>query len=319
MKAVAVQTFGDPGGLAVVDLPAPRPAAGEVVITTEAIGVGGVDALIRSGALAAFGFEAGYLLGGEVAGVVTAIGAGVDESWAGARVWTPLPSGVGGGYAERAVAPATTLVRLPPGVSAVDAVTLAGSGVVAHFGLRHAHFAPGESVLVRGAAGGIGVMAVQLAARGGAGEIAVTTSSAERGARLRALGATHVLDRSGEGSTGYDVIIDIVGGEELPSFFARLNPNGRLVVVGAIAGPPPARLAADMFAAFRKSLSFAMFSADTVSDADRRTVAGELLAAAGRGEVAAVVHDVLPLAEAELAHRQLDAGTVFGRIALVPE
>ena len=69
---------------------------------------------------------------------------------------------------------------------------------MAHFGLAHARFAPGESVLVRGAAGSIGIMTVQLAARGGASAVAVTTSSAERGDRLRKLGATHVLDRAGE-------------------------------------------------------------------------------------------------------------------------
>jgi NADPH2:quinone reductase len=315
VKAVAVQTFGEPGGLAVVEVPDPRPAAGQVVITTEAIGVGGVDVLIRRGALNAFGFAAGHILGGEVAGTVTALGADVDESWAGARVWAPTDGG--GGYVEQALVPAATLVRLPPEVSAVDAVTVAGSGVVAHFGLRHARFAPGESVLVRGAAGGIGVMAVQLAAR--TGTVAVTTSSPERGARLRALGATQVLDRAGEGATGYDVVLDIVAGEELPSFFGKLNPNGRVVTVGAVAGPPPARLVAEMFTAFRKSLSFAIFSADSVSTEDRRTVAAELLAAAGRGEMTTVVHDVLPLAQAELAHRHLDAGTVFGRFALVPE
>ena len=70
--------------------------------------------------------------------------------------------------------------------------------MVAHFGLAHARFAPGESVLVRGAAGGIGIMTVQLAARGGASAVAVTTSLAERGDRLRKLGATHMLDRAGE-------------------------------------------------------------------------------------------------------------------------
>ncbi|MGW5746683.1 zinc-binding dehydrogenase [Amycolatopsis sp. NPDC003861] len=314
VKAVVVQSFGEPGGLAVVDLPDPRPAAGEVVIATEAIGVGGVDVLIRRGALAAFGFEPGHVLGSEVAGVVTALGADVDESWAGARVWAPTDGG--GGYVEQAVVPAATLVRLPPGVSPVDAVTVAGSGVVAHFGLRHARFTDGESVLVRGAAGGIGVLAVQLAAR--TGTVAVTTSSAERGARLRALGATEVLDRTGEGATGFDVVLDIVAGDDLPSFLARMNPNGRLVAVGAMAGPPPARIVAEMFTAFRKSLTFGVFSADSVSTEDRRTVATGLLAAVGRGELAAVVHEVLPLGQAVAAHRQLDAGTVFGRLALVP-
>ena len=93
---------------------------------------------------------------------------------------------------------------------------------------------------MRGAAGSIGIMTVPLAARGGAGAAAVTTSLFERGDRLRKLGATHVLDRAGEGGedapAGYDVIIDIVAGADMPAFFARLNPNGRMVVAGVVAG-----------------------------------------------------------------------------------
>lgn len=191
---------------------------------------------------------------------------------------------------------------------------------MAHFGLRHAHFVPGESVLVRGAAGGIGTMAVQLAARGGADAVAVTTSSPERGDRLRALGATHVLNRAGEGdaATTYDVVIDIIAGADLPSFFAKLNRNGRLVAVGAVAGDPPADFGREMFAAFQKSMSFATFSANTVPAPERRAVTAELLAAASRGELEAVVHEVLPLEQAGLAHRKMDAGEVFGRIVLTP-
>ncbi|MFI0470654.1 zinc-dependent alcohol dehydrogenase family protein [Saccharopolyspora sp. 5N102] len=320
MKAVAVQAFGSPEGLAVIDLPTPSPADGQVLITTEAIGVGGVDAVIRSGALAAYGFKDGHILGGEIAGTVAAVGDGVDTSWVGRRVWAF--TGVGGGYAEQAIAPATTLLHLPATMSAAEAVTLGSSGAVAHFGLRHAHFAPGETVLVRGAAGGIGIMAVQLAARGGASAVAVTTSSPERGDRLRKLGATHVLDRAGEGGedapAGYDVIIDIVAGAELPSFFAKLNPNGRMVAVGAVAGDPPTDFAMEMFAAFQKSMSFATFSANTVSAADRQAVTAELFAAASRGELDTVVHEVLPLEQAVLAHRKMDAGEVFGRIVLMP-
>ena len=103
VKAVAIQAFGSPEGLAVIDLPDPRPADGHVVIATEAIGVAGVDVLIRSGALAAYRFKEGHILGGEIAGTVAAVGDGVDTSWAGRRVWafTGL-----GGYAEQATAPA---------------------------------------------------------------------------------------------------------------------------------------------------------------------------------------------------------------------
>ncbi|MGD0698505.1 MAG: zinc-binding dehydrogenase [Trebonia sp.] len=320
MKAVAIETFGSPEGLAVIDLPDPAPAAGQVLIGTKAIGVGGVDAMILSGAVASYGFKTGHVLGGEIAGTVTAVGDGVDPSLTGQRVWAFI--GLGGGYAERAIAPAESLIPVPAGLSAADAVTLGTSGAVAHFGLRHARFAPGESVLVRGAAGGLGIMTVQLAARAGASAVAVTTSSAERGDRLRKLGATHVLDRAGrageDAPAGYDVIIDVVAGAGLPSFFAKLNPNGRMVAVGAMAGDPPADFGLRLFAAFQKSMSFATFSGNTVTEADRRAVTAELFAAAVRGELHSVVHEVLPLHQAVTAHQRMQAGEVFGRIVLAP-
>jgi NADPH:quinone reductase-like Zn-dependent oxidoreductase len=320
LKAVAIETFGSPEGLAVIDLPDPAPAAGQVLIGTKAIGVGGVDAMILSGAVASYGFKTGHVLGGEIAGTVTAVGDGVDPSLTGQRVWAFI--GLGGGYAERAIAPAESLIPVPAGLSAADAVTLGTSGAVAHFGLRHARFAPGESVLVRGAAGGLGIMTVQLAARAGASAVAVTTSSAERGDRLRKLGATHVLDRAGrageDAPAGYDVIIDVVAGAGLPSFFAKLNPNGRMVAVGAMAGDPPADFGLRLFAAFQKSMSFATFSGNTVTEADRRAVTAELFAAAVRGELHSVVHEVLPLHQAVTAHQRMQAGEVFGRIVLAP-
>ncbi|AQW47147.1 zinc-dependent alcohol dehydrogenase family protein [Streptomyces violaceusniger] len=320
MKAVAIQAFGRPEGLALIDLPAPTPAEGQVLIANEAIGVGGVDVVIRRGVLATYGFKEGHIPGSEVAGIVTAVGDGVDTSWVGQRVWAF--TGVRGGYVEQAIASVEEILPLPANLSPVDAVTLGSSGMVAHFALAHAHFAPGESLLVRGAAGSIGILTVQLAARAGAGAVAVTTSSAERGDRLRKLGATHVLDRSGEGAEdapeGYDVIIDIVAGADMPSFFAKLNPNGRMVAVGMVGGQPPADFGMTMMAAFKKSMSFATFSADTVAEADRRAVRTEQFAAASRGELPMVVHEVLPLEEAVLAHQKMDAGEVFGRIVLTP-
>ena len=205
MKAVAIQAFGSPEGLAVIDLPDPSPADGQVLIATEAIGVGGVDAVIRSGAIAGHDFKEGHILGSEVAGTVAAVGGGVDASWAGRRVWAF--TGLGGGY---------------------------------------------------------------------------------------------------------------VAGADMPSFFARLNPNGRMVVAGVVAGYPPADFGMTMMAAFGKSLSFATFSTDTVPEPDRRAVRTEQFEAASRGELQMVVHELLPLEQAVLAHQKMDAGEVFGRIVLVP-
>ncbi|WP_036960631.1 zinc-dependent alcohol dehydrogenase family protein [Promicromonospora kroppenstedtii] len=320
MRAVTIQEFGDPSGMVVSDLPAPVPEPGQVVIENEAIGVGGVDAVIRRGTLGEWGFSTGLVPGSEVAGTVTAVGAGVDGSWVGRRVWAF--TGTSGGYVEQAVARVDDVVELPAGLSPTDAVTLGSSAPVAHFALAHAHLAPGESVLVRGAAGSIGIAAVELAVRGGASAVAVTTSSAERGDRLRELGATHVLDRSGDGDpaapAAYDVIVDIVGGAGTPEFIDRLAPNGRMIVVGAIAGMPPADFGGRLLAAFQQSRTFGTLSLDSVSAPALAAVRAEQLVAAARGELHAVVHGVLPLDQAAEAHRQMDAGTVFGRIVLVP-
>ncbi|GAA1123782.1 zinc-binding dehydrogenase [Kribbella jejuensis] len=315
MKAVAVKAFGGPEGLSVVDLPAPEPGTGQVLIAVEAIGVGGVDALIRGGSLP--GFREGLVLGSEVAGTVVAVGPDTDEDWVGQRVWGF--TGLGGGYAEQAVASVEDVLPLPPGLSAAGSVTLGGSGVVAHFALAHARFRAGESVLVRGAGGSIGILTVQLAAAGGAAEIAVTTSSAARGALLRDVGATQVLDRSGAGAaSAYDVIIDVVSGPDVPSFLEKLRPNGRMVAVGAVGGPLPDSLGTALMANFRRSLSFATFSADTVPPADRQAVRVAQFAAAAEGRLPVVVQAELPLDDAVLAHQQLQRGEVFGRIVLVP-
>src|SRR3954447_21254850 len=111
--------------MAVIDAPVPVPGAGQVLIQTEAIGVGGVDAVIRRGTLGS-GFPVGIIPGSEVAGVVTGVGSDVDPSWVGRRVWAF--TGTSGGYAEQATAEVGDVVPLPAGLSAIDAVTLGSAG-----------------------------------------------------------------------------------------------------------------------------------------------------------------------------------------------
>lgn len=316
MQAVRIREFGDPDGMEVVDVPAPEPGAGQVLVHTEAIGVAGVDAMVRRGGLGPR-FPAGMVPGSEAAGVVTGTGEGVDPAWTGRRVWAF--TGLGGAYAEQVLAPVDDVVALPDGLTATRAVTLGGAGPVAHFALAHAHHAPGESVLVRGAAGSIGIAAVELAVRGGASRVAVTTSSRERGRRLREHGATQVLDRTGTGGTdSYDVIIDIVGGPDVPVFLDRLAPNGRLILVGAVAGFPPVDVGAGLIGAFQRSLSLATFSLDTVPPPRRDAVRADQFEVAARGGLSTVVDGVLPLRSAAQAHRRMDEGSVFGRLVLVP-
>lgn len=324
MRAISIHSFGSPDGMAVVDVPVPSPSAGEVLIKTEAIGVGGVDAVIRRGTLAALAPDTsrdGLVPGSEVAGTITALGAGVDPSWLDRRVWAF--TGISGGYAEYAVAGIDNVTPLPADLTPVDAVTIGTAAPVAHFALRQAHFAKDETVLVRGAAGSIGIAAVEIAARAGARSVAVTTSSPERGERLMEYGATDVLDRDGNGTRGpaptsFDVIVDIVAGPALPSFLERLAPNGRLVLVGLVGGLPPANFGATLLSRLRQSVSIVTFSLDTVPQTDLSRVRADQFEAAARGDLSAVVHTVLPLDAAAHAHRRMDAGEVFGRIVLTP-
>ncbi|OLE21448.1 MAG: NADPH:quinone reductase [Catenulispora sp. 13_1_20CM_3_70_7] len=323
MRAVVIERFGDPSGMAVRELPDPTPAPGRVVVRPEAIGVGGVDAVIRRGTLDGYGFAEGLIPGSEVAGMVTAVGDGVDPSWLNRRVWAF--TGTGGGYAEQATAHVDDITALPDKLSSIDAVTLGSAATVAHFALAHARFAAGESVLVRGAAGSIGIATVELASRGGASVVAVTTSSPERGQRLREMGATLVLDRDGHGEpTGhdesgtFDVIIDIVGGDAIGAFIDRLAPNGRMIVVGAVAGMPPPDFGMHLMRSFQQSRSFATFSLNTVPLSKRNTIRATQFDDAAKGLLHPVVHKVLPLDQAAEAHRQMDDGAVFGRIVLTP-
>ncbi|HTJ31717.1 MAG TPA: zinc-binding dehydrogenase [Dactylosporangium sp.] len=305
--------------MAVIDAPVPAPKPGQLLIEVRTIGVGGVDAVIRRGTLGGYGFRVGIIPGSEVAGRVIAAGDPTDAAWVGRDVWAF--TGVGGAYAEQAVARLEDVTELPEGLEPVDAVALGSAGPVAHFALAQARFGRGESLLVRGAAGSLGIMAIQLATLGDAGAIAVTTSSPERGKRLRELGATVLLDRSGDGdalSREFDVVLDIIGGHAVPSFIDRLADNGRMVSIGVVGGHPPADFGMALMRSFQRSRSFGTFSLNTVPTDERNRIRAEQFAAATRGELRAVVHDVLPLTAAADAHRRIDAGEVFGRIVLTP-
>ncbi len=319
MRAAVIRTFGPADGIEVVDLADPVPRGDEVLVRVEAIGVGGVDAVIRRGTLGS-NFPVGTVLGGEVAGTVAAVGPEGDAGLVGRRVWA-FTGTAGGGYAELAIAAAHDVVVLPDALGAVEAVALGSAAPVARFGLERARLAPGETLLVRGASGSIGIAAVEIAARSGA-TVAVTTGSPARGERLRALGAAHVLDRTGRGDEAapaeFDVVLDVVGGTDLPAFLDRLRPNGRMVAVGVVGGYPPADFGTALLRGFRRSISFGTLSLDTVPLADLRQARSEAFLDAVRGALHPVVHDVLPLAEAVSAHRRMDAGEVFGRFVLEP-
>jgi NADPH:quinone reductase len=317
MKVMSVPRFGGPEVLELREVGDPALAPGEVLVSIEAIGVGYVDVMAREGHYQAFP-TAPFVPGLEIAGRVTDLGADVDESWRGRRVFAmPLK---GGGYAESVALPTDQLVPLPEGLSAEHAVALGMNAMVAKVAIERAGVTAGERAFVRGAGGGIGIMAVQICAAHGA-DVTATTSSASRAERLRALGADHIVDRrqtAESDSQLYDVIVDTVAGPELGSYFAHLEPNGRYILCGGVGGAPAADFGIGMMNIFHRSPTFYAFSLNSVDTATVVAAATELFSDADRGVISPVIHRQLPLADAASAHVELEDGAVFGKVVLIP-
>lgn len=312
MKAIVVKEFGPPDGLALVDLPAPVAGDGQVVVAVEAIGVGLVDVLARRGHLGAA--AAGFVPGVEVAGRVETVGAGVDPALIGTRVFA-----LGrGGYAERFVADRDGVFPLPESVSAEAAMALGVNALVARLSIERARLAAGERVLVRGASGGIGAVAAQMAASSGA--IVTATTRAEAAEQVRAMGVQEVIrrDLDPEPEGPFDVVIDPVAGDGMLPLMGTLARNGRYVVNGAAAGFPPAGIDQAMLQNFSKSLTYSMVSLDSVAKTELARVAAAVFAEAARGALRPIVAEVLPLRDAARAHWMLETGKSFGKIVLQP-
>lgn len=312
MRAIIVKEFGAADQLILASLSDPRPGPGELVLDVEAAGVGLVDVLQRRGYLGAA--ARGYVPGLEAAGVVAAVGPGSNTQLVGKKV---LAWGQGA-YAQKFVAKSSAIVELPDVVSPDTAVALGINALVAQLSLDRAGVKPGERVLVRGASGGIGATAAQLAVLAGAVVTAVTnTQNAEA---VASLGVQHVkrrgVDESPQGP--FDVIIDPVAGEGMLDLVDTLASNGRYVVNGAAAGYPPAGMAEAMLQRFSRSLTYSLFSLDSISDEMRAQTLSRLLGRVAAGEIRPVVADTLPLEDASKAHMMIEAGGTFGKVVLRP-
>ena len=249
MKAVICRAFGPPETLALEDWPEPVPEPGEIAIAVRAAGVNFADLLVVSG-----GYQRlpalPFIPGKEVAGIVTAVGPGVTAVAPGDRVLAEIENGA---FAELAVAKAAHCHKLP---HAVPFVTAAAMGIVyqtAHFALvERGQYRAGETVLVTGAGGGVGMACMQLAKAMGARVIACV-SRPERAALARESGADHVIaldrpdlrdalrDEVRKATDGHmaDVVLDPAGGDVFDAAIRALAWCGRLVVIGFAAGRIP--------------------------------------------------------------------------------
>lgn len=318
MKVIKVRDFGLPEVLHIGSADEPRPAEAATVIQIEAIGLGFMDASARRGEsylASAPGFVPGY----EVAGTVCGIGPGTDEHWLGRRVFAILREG--GGCAERVAVPVAELLPLPDQISAQTAVATGLNALVAQVSVARVPIADHDRLLVRGAGSGIGLMCVQFAAMR-CDTIIATSSSEVRGEMLKALGASSIWQRtSGTPLTpaSFDVIIDTVVGNEWPSYFDRLNANGRYLICGGIGGMPPRDFGMKILEHFHRSPTLFAASLNSIPPADIDREATTLWEHVQAGRISPVVDSVLPLSEIVTAHRKLDAGDVFGKIILVQD
>ena len=244
MRAVQVTQLGQP--VEVVEVPEPTPAAHEVLIEVHAVGVSFPDLLLSKGEYQ-LKPEVPFTLGVDVAGTVVSTGsAGLSLSKStGEGAFTPGQRVAGvvpyGGAAELAVVPAQCVFPLPDNLSFDQGAAIPMNYLTAHFALvTRGQLKPGETVLVHGAAGGVGTATLQVAKGFGATTIAVV-SSAEKGEVARAAGADHVVLLDGFKDAvaalgGADIVLDVVGGPAFMDSLRILKPLGRLLVVGFAAG-----------------------------------------------------------------------------------
>jgi NADPH2:quinone reductase len=320
MKAIRVQRTGEPEVMELTDVPVPQPKATEAVVKVSVAGVNSIDGHFRDGSLRT---PLPFIPGQEGAGVVSAVGAQAKTVKVGDRVaW----SGVLGSYAEFVVSPEEHLVPVPANVTDEQAAAAMMHGLTAHYLANDAHkLKAGETALVHAAAGGVGLLLVQMARAIGARVIG-TASSEEKARLAREAGADAVIvftqqDFESEvkrltGGKGVDVVYDGVGKATFEKNLNVLRPRGMLVLYGMSSGPvppvDPAKLS-EKGSLYMARTTLAHFTA-TREELLART--GALFAMIGDGKLKVRIAKTYPLAEAPQAHRDMESRKIAGKLLL---
>ena len=320
MRAIRVTAFGGPEVLKVETVPDPKPGPGEVLVRVKAAGVNPYDAYMRSGGYGARNPSLPWTPGSDAAGVVEAVGAGVDLK-NGERVYTART--LSGAYAELALCTRSQVRPLPDNVTFPQGAAVWVPYATAYRALfQLAHARPGETVLVHGASGGVGVAAVQLARA--AGLTVIGTAGSEAGLKLvLAAGAHHALNhgsagyrdgiRELTGGAGVGVILEMLANVNLPHDLALVAQRGRVVVIGS-RGPVEITPREIMG---RESVVLGMVLW-IVTDGETAEIFAALEAGLANGTLRPVVAAELPMAEAPEAHRRVMAPGARGKAVLIP-
>jgi NADPH:quinone reductase-like Zn-dependent oxidoreductase len=239
MKAAYIEKFGGPEVLKVGDLPDPAAGPGQVVVDTVAASVNGADPKVAAGDYKQTKFP--LILGRDFSGVVSALGAGVEDLRVGDEVFGVLETGRDGTYCEKIAVGANVVAKKPAAMSHVDAAALALTGLTALCAVEDSlKLKSGETILIQGGAGGVASFAIQLAKRLGARVI--TTVGTANLAYVREIGADEVIDYKTTDFTevvqGCDAVFDTVGGDVATRSFAVLKPGGRAAFIASGAQAP---------------------------------------------------------------------------------
>jgi putative PIG3 family NAD(P)H quinone oxidoreductase len=324
MRAVLMDGFGGPEVLRLGEAPRPESGPGQVLIRVAATSVNRADLQQRAGNYPPPPGES-EILGLEVAGVIEELGEGVTEWRVGDRVMTLVG---GGGYAEYAVAPASTLLPVPDGLDLMQAAAITEVWITAYLNVfREAGLRPGETLLVHGGASGVGTAAIQLAKALGPSPVIVTVGSEDKAAACKALGADHaILYKSEDFSKraleltegrGANVILDHIGGKYLEPNLACLALYGRLVIIGLLGGAK-AELNIGRLMVKRQRIIGSVLRARPVKEKAEIATAfrDQVLPRFATGELRPVIHAVLPLEDARRAHELMAANANTGKLVL---
>ena len=322
MRAIRVHETGGPEQLRLEEQAPPEPGPGQVRVKVAAIGLNYIETYQRTGL---YKLPLPFTPGGEFAGTVDALGPDVSGFAVGDRVATASGSG---GYAEYALAPANKLVAVPEGVELKQAAALMLQGLTAHY-LAHSTYPlrAGETCIVTAAAGGVGLLLVQIAKRLGARVFGLVSSEA-KAVLARGAGADEVIFYTEENfaqraraltdGRGVDVVYDSVGKSTWEQSLDSLRPRGYAVFFGNASGPVPA--VEPLALSTRGSL---FMTRPTLwhyiaTDEELAWRAGDLLGWLAAGELQVRVDRELPLAEAAEAHRAIESRQTSGKVLIIP-
>ena len=321
MKAVQITETGGTDVLKYIDVPDPTPSAGQALIDVQAIGVNFTEVYTRKGmnppALPS-------ILGGEASGVVSQVGEGVTEVAVGDLV---AYSGVPNSYAEKVVAPAARLVKMPEGVNAEQGAGIMLQGMTAHY-LCHSTYPikKGDTAIVHAGAGGVGLILTQMVKILG-GTVISTVSTDEKAALSREAGADHVIKYTEQDfeeevnkitdGAGVEVVYDSVGKTTFDKGIALLKDRGYMVLYGMTSGqvdPVPIPVLN------RKSLFLTRpgLAAYIATREDLLQRAGDVLGAIQSGMLKLRIHGKFALKDVAEAHRQLEGRLTTGKLLLIP-